>query len=110
MNSLDKVWAWASIRRAACSSGCKVVPFPLTFGHVTPCNHSPFARFFALTFRTLALAAAAFFARAVRSAGVMVSRLRLPPILPAADPCFFPSFRKYSDTAAGTFFFAISTA
>lgn len=36
--------------------------------------------------RTFALAAAAFFARATRSAFVIVSRLRLPPILPPLRP------------------------
>jgi hypothetical protein len=65
------------------------------------------AAFFA---RTSALFAAAFLARAVRSSGVIVSRLRFPPIFPAAEPCAFPSFRKYSDTSGGTRFFAISTA
>ena len=36
--------------------------------------------------RTFALAAAAFLARAVRSAAVMVSNDRLPPILPPLRP------------------------
>ncbi len=45
----------------------------------------------AFFFRTAADFAAAFFARAVRSAPVMVTRDRLPPILPAADPYFLPN-------------------
>jgi hypothetical protein len=36
--------------------------------------------------RFFAAAIAAFFARAERSSGVMVSRLRLPPILPPLRP------------------------
>jgi hypothetical protein len=39
-----------------------------------------------LAVRFLAAAIAAFFARADRSSGVMVSRLRLPPILPPFRP------------------------
>jgi hypothetical protein len=42
--------------------------------------------------QTTALAAAAFFALALRPVGVMVSRLRLPP--------FLPILLKYSDTSA----------
>src|ERR1035437_10153268 len=43
-------------------------------------HHSPFG------FRTFALAAAACFARAVRSSDVMVSGLRLPPMGPPRFP------------------------
>jgi hypothetical protein len=42
--------------------------------------------------------AAAFFALAVRSSGVIVSRLRLPPIRPPFAPCFL----KKSRTARGS--------
>ena len=47
-----------------------------------------------LRFRPVALAAAAFLARAVRSALVMVSGERLPP--------FRPNCRRYFERAAGT--------
>jgi hypothetical protein len=53
----------------------------------------------ALLFRTSADFAAAFLALAVRSAGVIVSRLRLPPILPPLAPCFL----KNSKTSGGSF-------
>ena len=60
--------------------------------------------------RAFALAAAAFLARAVRSSGVIVSRLRLPPILPPLEPPFFPSVLKYAEITGGTLFFGTSVA
>jgi len=60
-------------------------------------NHSlAFLTFF---LRTSADFAAAFFALVVRSWGVIVSRLRLPPILPPFAPCRL----KNSRTAGGSF-------
>lgn len=75
--------------------------FPLILNTVvaTDANHG--LRFLAGAFflRISADFAAAFFARAVRSAGVIVSRLRLPPILPPFAPCFL----KNSSTSGGSF-------
>jgi hypothetical protein len=59
-------------------------------------HHSP------LGFRAFALAAAAFFARAVRSSDVMVSRLRLPPIGPPRFPPFRPASWKNFSTSGGS--------
>jgi hypothetical protein len=72
-----------------------------------PCSrtgrfHSAFFRRAAGRFlaeRTAADAAAAFFALAVRSAGVIVSSERLPPIAPPLLPCL----RKYASTSGGNF-------
>lgn len=58
-------------------------------------------RFF-FAFRAATAAAEAFFARAVRSSGVMVSRERFPPICPPFAPCL----RKNSRTSDGSLFFA----
>jgi hypothetical protein len=71
-------------------------------------NHSPWPADFRLArlLLTFALAAAAFFARSVRCAGVMVSKLRLPPILPP----WRPAFRKKSITSLGSFFPFIPSA
>jgi hypothetical protein len=60
--------------------------------------------------RTSALLAAAFFARAERCSGVMVSRERFPPIFPPILPPFFPALRKNSRTSGGSFFRGTSTA
>jgi hypothetical protein len=49
-----------------------------------------------LAVRFLSAASAAFFARAYRCSGVMVSRLRLPPILPP----FLPISRMISRNSA----------
>jgi hypothetical protein len=51
----------------------------LKTGWLALAHHFPFG-FFAFLLRTAPEAAAAFLARAVRCSGVMVSRLRLPPI------------------------------
>lgn len=64
-------------------------------------NHLCLAR------RAAAAAAEAFFARALRSSGVMVSRERFPPIFPPILPPFAPCLRKYSRTSGGSFFFAM---
>ena len=69
----------------------------------SPFYFAPFAAFFA---RTFALAAAAFLARAVRSAGVMDAAAALPP----RAPPFLPTSRKYSSAAFGGFFAFMSIA
>lgn len=58
------------------------------------------AGYFRFALRAATAAAEAFFARAVRSSGVMVSRDRLPPILPPFAPCL----RKNSSTSSGSLF------
>lgn len=64
-------------------------------------------RRFAFLLRTFALAAAAFLARAIRSAGVIFSAARIPPSLPAFAAVFRESSRKYLETPGGTFFRAM---
>ena len=59
--------------------------------------------FFAALLRTFALAAAAFLARAARSSGVMVSRLRLPPILPLSRHLCARGPKKTSTRPGGVF-------
>jgi hypothetical protein len=71
---------------------------PLRWGNLY--EPAPLLRFL---LRAATAAAEAFFARAERSFGVIVSRERLPPIFPPLAPCL----RKNSRTSAGSFFFAI---
>src|ERR1019366_1421100 len=70
--------------------------------------HSCF--FFAFLLRTLALAAAAFCARAVRSAGVMAFAAALPPATPPTFPPWRPVSWKNFRTSGGSFFIFIPTA
>jgi hypothetical protein len=56
--------------------------------------------FFANFFRAATAAALAFFARATRAAGVIVSIARRPPIRPPLAPCS----RKNRRTSGGSFF------
>ncbi len=58
--------------------------------------------FFSRPFRAAVAASDAFFARATRSSGVMVSRERFPPIFPPFAPCL----RKKSRISGGSRFFA----
>jgi hypothetical protein len=88
--------------------------FLLTVGQGSDYNHCAFVCvhvfFLAFLLLTLALAAAAFFARAVRSAGVMEAAAAGPPILPPILPPLRPISLKYSAMPSGSFFRLMSNS